>query len=216
MIPDETIRLLGWVAAGIPPDHLANLSLSEIDTVATLGAFHNLSTEQVGKVFSLAAAKRDRMLRCSKWQLSTLAESVRMQWSAKEPEDLSHLDLAALNHILCGFNASDIGRIHADAYKEAASSLSLLRCPGMPGAVPLPGAGDGSTPGVVMVPGVDPGGGTLPVRALALLAESGDAFGDPSGWGASTAFQQTLKKPALLVHSQSNEIITDFMAGSNP
>lgn len=95
MVPDDALRLLGWVSAGIPAEHMVNLSLSEVDTVSALGAFHNLSLEQ----------------------LTALAESVRFQWSAKEPEDLTHLDLAALNHILCGFNASDIARVHADAYK---------------------------------------------------------------------------------------------------
>ncbi|KAJ1522709.1 hypothetical protein ONE63_001869 [Megalurothrips usitatus] len=107
--------------------------------------------------------------------MTALAETVRFQWSAKEPEDLTNLDLAALNHILCGFNASDLVRVHAAAYKDAASSLSLLRCPGMPGAAPVPGVG---------APGADSG---LPsLRALAALAQSGDAFGDPGGWSAGT------------------------------
>ncbi|XP_052126973.1 uncharacterized protein LOC127750173, partial [Frankliniella occidentalis] len=162
MVPDETLRLLGWVAAGIPPDHIANLSLSEFDTVAALGVFHNLSLDQ----------------------LSAMADSVRFQWSAKEPEDLSYLDLTALNHILCGFNASDVARIHADAYKEAASSLSLLRCPGTPGAAPVPGVG-GSSGADLANP--NPTLNALPsLRVLASMAESGDAFGDPASWSAAT------------------------------
>ena len=59
-------------------------------------------------------------------QLTALAETIRFQWSAKEPEDFSYLDLAALNHILCGFNASDIARVHADAYKYTAALQQQL------------------------------------------------------------------------------------------
>lgn len=73
--------------------------------------------------------------------------------------------------------------------REASSSLSLLRCPGTPGAAPVPGVGAALGTGADDVAG---GGGPLglpalpALRALARLAESGDAFGDPGGWTTAT------------------------------
>jgi hypothetical protein len=46
-IPDKCLQQLGWVASGIPPEDISNLTLTEIDTIAELGQFHNLSMTQV-------------------------------------------------------------------------------------------------------------------------------------------------------------------------
>jgi hypothetical protein len=46
-IPDEHLQQLGWIASGIPPEDISNLTLTEIDTIAALGQFHNLSMSQV-------------------------------------------------------------------------------------------------------------------------------------------------------------------------
>jgi len=46
-IPDKCLQQLGWVASGIPPEDISNITLTEIDTIAALGQFHNLSMKQV-------------------------------------------------------------------------------------------------------------------------------------------------------------------------
>jgi hypothetical protein len=46
-IPDKHLQQLGWIALGIPPEDISNLTLTEIDTIAALGQFHNLSMSQV-------------------------------------------------------------------------------------------------------------------------------------------------------------------------
>jgi hypothetical protein len=46
-IPDKCLQQLGWVASGIPPEDIRNLTLTEINTIAALGQFHNLSVTQV-------------------------------------------------------------------------------------------------------------------------------------------------------------------------
>lgn len=46
-IPNEYLQQLGWIASGIPPEDISNLTLTEIDTIAALGQFHNLSVSQV-------------------------------------------------------------------------------------------------------------------------------------------------------------------------
>jgi hypothetical protein len=46
-IPNEQLQQLGWIASGIPPEDISNLTLTEIDTIAALGQFHNLSMSQV-------------------------------------------------------------------------------------------------------------------------------------------------------------------------
>lgn len=46
-IPDEHLQQLGWIASGIPPEDISNLTLTEIDTIAALGQYHNLSVSQV-------------------------------------------------------------------------------------------------------------------------------------------------------------------------
>lgn len=50
-------------------------------------------------------------------QLTALAEQVHNSWAAKEPEDYTFYDLAALQQILCGFNRTVIERIHPSAYR---------------------------------------------------------------------------------------------------
>jgi hypothetical protein len=46
-IPDMCLQQLGWVASGIPPEDISNITLTEIDTIAAFGQFHNLSLMQV-------------------------------------------------------------------------------------------------------------------------------------------------------------------------
>lgn len=46
-IPNKCLQQLGWIASGIPPEDISNLTLTEIDTIAALGQFHNLSMTQV-------------------------------------------------------------------------------------------------------------------------------------------------------------------------
>jgi len=74
---------------------MQNLTMSDVDTVAALGVYRNLSEAQ----------------------LSALAQAFSEQWAAKEPEDWTDIDLAMLGQIICGFNHSDILRVHPDAYK---------------------------------------------------------------------------------------------------
>jgi len=49
-IPNEHLQQLGWIASGIPPEDISNLTLTEIDTIAALGQFRNLSMSQVSIV----------------------------------------------------------------------------------------------------------------------------------------------------------------------
>ncbi|KAJ4443991.1 hypothetical protein ANN_05780, partial [Periplaneta americana] len=107
-IPDMVIQQLGWIAIGISPQDISNITLNEIDTIASLGKYHGLTLEQ----------------------LSALAEQVLNSWSSKEPEDYTCFDLVALQHILCGFNRSAIDKIHPAAYSEASNTLGNLKnCP---------------------------------------------------------------------------------------
>jgi hypothetical protein len=46
-IPDKCLQQLGRVASGIPPEDISNITVTEIDTIAALGQFHNLSLTQV-------------------------------------------------------------------------------------------------------------------------------------------------------------------------
>ncbi|KPJ09236.1 hypothetical protein RR48_15377 [Papilio machaon] len=61
-------------------------------------------------------------------QLSAIADRVRKDFASKEPEDYTVYDLKALRNILCGFNASDIRKIHPSAYKEASYEIGQLKC----------------------------------------------------------------------------------------
>ncbi|XP_054284090.1 uncharacterized protein LOC129000995 [Macrosteles quadrilineatus] len=132
-IPEEKLRSLGWITKGIPPNNFFNMSFTDIDTVAAFGRYFELNLDQ----------------------LAALRDAVMFQWTSKEMSDLSSFDLANLGHILCAFNVSDISRIHADAYRDAANELSLLKnC------------------------------STEIIRGLANLAMSPYAFGDPRKWTA--------------------------------
>ncbi|KAG8307694.1 hypothetical protein J6590_013383 [Homalodisca vitripennis] len=132
-IPEEDLRLLGWVTRGIPSGQFLNMSFTDIDTIAAFGRYYELSYDQ----------------------LSALRDAVMEQWSNKDITDLSCFDLANLGHILCAFNASEIEKIHPDAYKDAASELSLLR---------------NCSEDVL--------------KSLAKLATNPDGFGDPGKWTA--------------------------------
>jgi hypothetical protein len=46
-IPNTCLQQLGWAASGIPPEDISNITLTEIDTIAALGQFHNLTLTQV-------------------------------------------------------------------------------------------------------------------------------------------------------------------------
>jgi len=46
-IPDKEIQKLGWILRYVPVDDLGNFTLNEVDTIASLGQFRNLTEEQV-------------------------------------------------------------------------------------------------------------------------------------------------------------------------
>lgn len=46
-IPDSELRQLGWVLRDVPLEGLGNLTLNEVDTIAALGQYRNLSEQQV-------------------------------------------------------------------------------------------------------------------------------------------------------------------------
>ncbi|CAH0393515.1 unnamed protein product [Bemisia tabaci] len=131
-IPEEKLRLIGWVAAGIPVNDFYNLSFSDVDTIASLGQFRNLSQNQ----------------------LVALKDSIFNQWSGKDIRDLTNYDLVMFRSIICAFNATEIGLIRPESYKNAASELGTLKqeCP-------------------VEI-----------TKSLAQLATDPSAFGDPSRW----------------------------------
>ncbi|XP_060834630.1 uncharacterized protein LOC132917762 [Rhopalosiphum padi] len=107
-IPEDELQLLGWISTGIPAPDFMNLSLTDIDTIASFGKWRNFSKEQ----------------------LVTLKQAIEDQWSYKGPSDLSSYDLAALGQVLCEFNKSYIAAIKPIAYKAAAADISnLINCP---------------------------------------------------------------------------------------
>ncbi|KAE9526234.1 hypothetical protein AGLY_013865 [Aphis glycines] len=107
-IPEDELQLLGWISAGIPAPDFMNLSLTDIDTIASFGKWRNYSREQ----------------------LMSLKQAIEDQWSYKGPSDLSNYDLAALGQVLCAFNKSYIAAIKPMAYKAAAADISnLVNCP---------------------------------------------------------------------------------------
>ncbi|XP_025207387.1 otoancorin-like [Melanaphis sacchari] len=107
-IPEDELQLLGWISIGIPAQDFMNLSLTDIDTIASFGKWRNYSKEQ----------------------LMALKQAIEDQWSYKGPSDLSSYDLTALGQVLCVFNKSYIAAIKPMAYKAAAADLSnLVNCP---------------------------------------------------------------------------------------
>ncbi|KAL5243533.1 hypothetical protein ACI65C_010943 [Semiaphis heraclei] len=107
-IPEDELQLLGWISKGIPAPDFMNLSLTDIETIASFGKWRNYSKEQV----------------------MSLKQAIEDQWSYKSPSDFSSYDLAALGHVLCVFNKSHIAAIKPIAYKAAAADLSnLVNCP---------------------------------------------------------------------------------------
>ncbi|XP_061729693.1 uncharacterized protein LOC133534541 [Cydia pomonella] len=134
-VPDNILMLLHWVTPGIPPEHFSNMTLSSIDVIENFGLNYNLNEAQI----------------------AALADRVREDFAGKEPEDYTYYDLTALRQILCGFNRSEIERIHPAAYREAALIISKLeRC--------------------------DP----AVLGGFATLAVQEDAFGPPASWSEST------------------------------
>ncbi|XP_033609058.1 uncharacterized protein LOC111868801 [Cryptotermes secundus] len=153
-IPDKCLQQLGWIASGIPLEDISNITVTEIDTIAALGQFHNLSLTQLtalaAQVHKSWAAKEPEDYTCYDLialqhilcgfnrtaierihpSLTALAAQVHKSWAAKEPEDYTCYDLIALQHILCGFNRTAIERIHPSAYSKAAKTLGGLKyCP---------------------------------------------------------------------------------------
>ncbi|XP_014245550.1 uncharacterized protein LOC106664385 isoform X2 [Cimex lectularius] len=107
-IPEEYIRQLGWVINGIPAEHFMNISLSDVDTIASLGKCKELSSAQ----------------------LSGLRDGVVEQWKGKDIDDFTSFDLITLKQIICSFNSSLLQMIHPISYKDAAVELATLKnCP---------------------------------------------------------------------------------------
>ncbi|XP_039289732.1 otoancorin-like [Nilaparvata lugens] len=107
-IPEEKLRLLGWVISGIPPVDFQNISLTDVDTIAAFGQFRNLSAQQ----------------------LAALRDNIFSFWSTKSEEDLTSFDLMNLRQVVCALNASAISNIHPQSYRDAAHELATVRnCP---------------------------------------------------------------------------------------
>ncbi|BES97199.1 Hypothetical protein NTJ_10013 [Nesidiocoris tenuis] len=103
-IPEHELQQMGWIKNGIPPSHFANLTLSDIDTVASFGRCKELSSAQ----------------------MENLRDAISEQWLGKGLEDFTSYDLAALRQILCSYNSTLIHIIHPDAYKDAAPELATI------------------------------------------------------------------------------------------
>lgn len=107
-IPEEKLTQLHWVTKAIQPEEYENITLTSIDVVENFGLFYDLNDDQ----------------------LSAILSRIREDWSYKQPEDFTSYDLLALKQIVCVFNASEISRIHAESYREAAPGLATLqKCP---------------------------------------------------------------------------------------
>lgn len=107
-IPEEKLMELHWTTKAIQPEEYENITLASIDVVENFGIFYDLSDNQ----------------------LNAIVSRIREDWSYKQPEDFTSYDLLALKQILCAFNATEISRIHAQSYKDAASGLATLqKCP---------------------------------------------------------------------------------------
>ncbi|KAF6203648.1 hypothetical protein GE061_001980 [Apolygus lucorum] len=104
-IPEDQVQQLGWIVNGIPPSHFTNLSLTDVNTIASLGRCTELTEEQLQK----------------------LKEAITDQWLGKELEDFTSYDLISLRQILCAYNSTSIQMIHPDAYKDAAPELATLK-----------------------------------------------------------------------------------------
>lgn len=129
-IPESVLMSLQWVTPAISAEEYANMTLDDIDVIRNFGLDYNLVNEQ----------------------LFAVADRVRADFAGKMPEDYTCYDLTALRNILCAFDASEIDRIHASAYKEAANVIGNLKC----------------SPEVM--------------SAFAQLAMHRDAFGSPLNW----------------------------------
>ncbi|CAH2103857.1 unnamed protein product [Euphydryas editha] len=105
LIPDEILSCLHWVTIAIKPEEYQNLTLSNIDIITNFGLDYDLSNDQ----------------------LVAIADRVREDFGAKQPEDYTVYDLTALRQILCAFQGSEIKRIHPKSYKEAALLVRKLK-----------------------------------------------------------------------------------------
>nr|CAD7578551.1 unnamed protein product [Timema californicum] len=132
-VPEQSLQHLGWATAGINPEDFFNITFSEVDTIAALGQFHGLNGKQVqvsaaSYTFALfhSSIKSAVIIFLGTSWLTALAEAVRCSWSYKEPEDFTYYDLTYLQHILCGFNRTEIERIHPKAYKYILEHLVVV------------------------------------------------------------------------------------------
>ncbi|XP_063634688.1 uncharacterized protein LOC134805300 [Cydia splendana] len=166
-VPDNILMLLHWVTPAIPPEHFSNMTLSSIDVIENFGLNYNLNEDQI----------------------AALADRVREDFAGKEPEDYTFYDLTALRQILCGFNRSEIERIHPAAYREAALIISKLeRC----------------NPAVL--------------AGFATLAVQVDAFGPPASWSESTwevVGSQTVGEYVGAKGPQRPTVVTAAPSGNN-
>lgn len=135
-IPEEVLMGLHYVTVAVQPSDISNITLGNIDVISNFGSNYGLSDDQ----------------------LRAIAGRVREDFAAKQPEDYTFYDLAALRRILCAFNNSEIERIRPKAYKEAASIIGKLKnC------------------------------NREAMKAFAHLAVQKDAFGSPYTWTEATA-----------------------------
>lgn len=135
LIPEEILSSLNWVTVAIKPEEYQNLTLSSIDVITNFGRDYNLSYDQ----------------------LLAIAERVREDFGAKQPEDYTVYDLTALRQILCAFEESEIKRIHPKAFKGAALLIGNIK----------------NCSNDVM-------------EGFASLASHKDAFGPPDSWKKDT------------------------------
>ncbi|KAJ2954265.1 hypothetical protein O0L34_g2515 [Tuta absoluta] len=104
-IPDEVLMLLHWVTPAVSPDEYGNITFSNIDVIQNFGLNYNLNEAQ----------------------LAAIADRVREDFAAKEPDDYTYYDLMALRQILCAFNRSEIERIRPSVYRESALVIGKLK-----------------------------------------------------------------------------------------
>lgn len=106
-IPESVLMILHWVSVAVTPEEYANITFNSIDVIQNFGLNYKLNEAQIGAI----------------------ATRVREDFASKEPEDYTYYDLIAIRQILCGFNRTEIERIHPSAYREAALSIGKLeRC----------------------------------------------------------------------------------------
>ncbi|KAM7350603.1 otoancorin-like [Cochliomyia hominivorax] len=139
-IPPESFSYIGYSLTFIPLQDLNNISMENVDVVEAFGAIRSSDNKGYQNGFNVD-------------QLNLLAQKVRQEWLGKNPQTYSEYDLKAMGEILCYMNVTDIEKIHADAFKEAAEWIGMIeKCP------------------------------QNRLQALANLAKRPEAFGMPQKW----------------------------------